>query len=360
MNELPPNIDSLPTSVAAFVGTFESGPINQAVSVASAREFQENFGDPSYQSAVSVTHFFLNGGNKCWAIRADPEAEMLPALQRSIQALEDVQDFNLLCLPAAGVIDQQLLVEVIGEALSLCERRRAFLLIDSPSACKAPHDVLMWLDSNPAIRHRNAALYFPWLKVTDSAGSSVVRVPPSGAVAGVMARIDATRGVWKAPAGTEASLKGVDSLDTALSDQENRSLNQNGVNCLRQFPEQAAVVWGARTISSDPEWRYVNVRRLALFLEDSIDRGLQWIKFEPNNEQLWSVLQQTVARFLQPLFIAGAFLGNRAEQAYFVRCDRTTMTQNDIDNGRCIALVGFAPVKPAEFINLRITRSTLL
>jgi hypothetical protein len=267
--------------------------------------------------------------------------------------------FNLLCLPAAGDIDKAAVIEVIAQAVDLCEHRRAFLLMDSPMGISTSHDLLTWLNSNSSIRHANAALYFPWLKIADPTDpSNIQRVPPSGAVAGVIARIDATHGVWKAAAGAEAQLEGVAAVDGSLSDQENNLLNGNGVNCLRQFPEKGPVVWGARTLSSDTEWRYVNVRRLALFLEDSIEKGLQWTAFEPNNEQLWNVLRQTVESFLHGLFVAGAFMGNKPEQAYFVKCDRTTMTQDDIDNGRCIVQVGFAPVKPAEFIIFRIGLST--
>lgn len=362
MSSIPPAITGLPTSIAAFVGTFQSGPTEEAVTVESLLDLQAAFGDRSYGSAESIAHFFLNGGNKCLVMRVTAEAssqKMVYAIGRGIQALEDAASFNLLCLPVTADIDQVALGEVIAAAVALSERRRAFLLLDSPAAIKSPPDLLAWLNSNPAIRHPNAALYFPWLKIPDSRKpSQVQRLPPGGAVAGVIARIDVSRGVWKAPAGIEASLEGVTALDGSLSDHDSNLLNGNGVNSLRQFPNTGAVVWGARTLSSDPGWRYVNVRRLALYLEDSIDKGLQWTDFEPNNEQLWTVVRQSVEQFLHGLFIAGAFLGNKAEQAYFVKCDRTTMTQDDIDNGRCIVLVGFAAVKPAEFIILRIVRST--
>ena len=362
MSSIPREITGLPTSTAAVVGTFQSGPSNEPVTLESTLDLQENFGDPGFGAATSIAHFFLNGGNKCLAVRVTTEAgnhQMLRAVKRATRALEDAASFNLLCLPAASDVDKVAVGEVIAEAVDLCSRKRAFLLLDSPPAIKSPTDLLAWLKNNSALRHPNAALYFPWLKIVDTQNTLQTQaVPPSGAVAGLIARVDATRGVWKAPAGSEANLDGV-SLEGSLSDHDSNLLNGNGVNSLRQFPDAGVVVWGARTLSSDPDWRYVNIRRLALYLEDSLDNGLQWTDFEPNNEQLWKVLRRAVEQFLYRLFIAGAFQGNKPEQAYFVKCDRTTMTQNDIDNGRCIALVGFAAVKPAEFVILRIVRATL-
>jgi len=170
--------------------------------------------------------------------------------------------------------------------------------------------------------------------------------------------MDENRGVWKPPAGNEATLRGIVALDYSLTAQESDVLNRQGVNALRHFPGIGAVCWGARTLSSDPEWKYVSVRRLALFLEDSIDEGLQWTVFERNNELLWANVRRTVEDFLFELWKAGALMGIKPEEAFFVKCDRSTMTQNDLDNGRLICLVGFAPLKPAEFVIVRIARTT--
>jgi phage tail sheath protein FI len=181
---------------------------------------------------------------------------------------------------------------------------------------------------------------------------------PSGAIAGIVSRIDASRGVWKAPAGLEATLNGVFDLSVPLTDPENGELNPLGVNCLRLRPAAGPVVWGARTRQGDDrlvsEWKYVPVRRLALYLEESLYRGLQWVVFEPNDEPLWAQIRLNVGSFLQSLFRQGAFQGRTPAEAYFVKCSRETTTQNDIDRGIVNVVVGFAPLKPAEFVILRI------
>ncbi len=354
-------IKGAPTSVTAFVGFFESGEINQPIEIVSFTEFQEKFGGTDCPSAASVRQFFLNGGSQCWVVRAKTETEreeIIASLLGAIRSLDSVDRFNLLCLPATAEIDPAGVIEIIAEAIKLCEERRVVLLMDSPGELTDPNDVLTWVNTNPSIRNRNTALYFPWIELAGLSGSPQMRVPPSGTVAGVIARIDANRGVWTAPAGIEADLRGVTALEVVLSDTENGLLNRSGVNCLREFGPRK-VVWGARTLSTDPEWKYINVRRLDIFLEDSIEQGLQWTVFEPNDERLWGRVQQMIGNFLRAQFAAGALAGDKPEVAYFVKCDRTTMTQDDIDNGRCVVLVGFAPVKPAEFIILRFVQTTL-
>jgi phage tail sheath protein FI len=181
---------------------------------------------------------------------------------------------------------------------------------------------------------------------------------PGGAVAGIYARTDATRGVWKAPAGLDASVVGAAALTATLTDGENGQLNPRGINCLRSFPEFGRVVWGARTLrGSDQlasEWKYIPVRRMALFIEESLYRGTQWVVFEPNDEPLWAQIRLNVGAFLQNLFRQGAFQGRSPREAYFVQCDGETTTQGDIDRGIVNIHVGFAPLKPAEFVVVRI------
>jgi phage tail sheath protein FI len=182
--------------------------------------------------------------------------------------------------------------------------------------------------------------------------------PPTGAVAGVIARTDGSRGVWKAPAGTDAGLNGLAGLTVSLTDDENGQLNPVAINCLRSFPVWGRVVWGARTLKGADqqadEYKYLPVRRLALYLEESLYRGLKWVVFEPNDEPLWSQIRLNVGAFMQNLFRQGAFQGNTPAKAYFVKCDSETTTQNDINLGVVNILVGFAPLKPAEFVVLRI------
>jgi phage tail sheath protein FI len=181
---------------------------------------------------------------------------------------------------------------------------------------------------------------------------------PCGAVAGVFARTDAQRGVWKAPAGLEATLAGVPELTVSLNDAENGELNPLGINCLRSMPASGRVVWGARTLQGDDrlasEWKYIPVRRTALFLEESLFRGTQWVVFEPNDEPLWAQIRLNIGAFMQSLFRQGAFQGKTPREAYFVKCDSETTTQTDIDHGIVNILVGFAPLKPAEFVVIKI------
>lgn len=191
-----------------------------------------------------------------------------------------------------------------------------------------------------------AAVYYPWLG----------DVPPSGVVAGMYARTDLEHGVWKAPAGEP--LAGAVELAYDLTESEVGALASGGVNPLRSLPDRGIVAWSAHTTSSDPEWKYVNVRRYVSYLEHSIDRGTQWTVFEPNGPQLWDDVRETIASFLDSQFREGALLGNKPEQAYFVKCDRTTMTQDDIDHGLLVCLVGVAPLRPAEFVIIRIGRWT--
>src|SRR6476659_4522334 len=182
--------------------------------------------------------------------------------------------------------------------------------------------------------------------------------PPAGAVAGVMARTDGTRGVWKAPAGQDATLAGVQALDVKIDDGQNGQLNPLGVNCLRTFPGVGPVVWGARTLAGNDrladQWKYVPVRRTALFIEESLFRGTQWVVFEPNDEPLWAQIRLNVGAFMQDLFRKGAFQGKTPREAYLVKCDAETTTQIDINNGVVNILVGFAPLKPAEFVIVQI------
>lgn len=208
-----------------------------------------------------------------------------------------------------------------------------------------------------------AALYYPWVEIVDptakvdpTAGPTLLQLPPSGFVAGIYARSDIDRGVHKAPA-NEVVL-GITKFITNVTYDRQSVLNPEGINALRFFEGRANRVWGARTMSSDPEWRYVPVRRLFNYLEASIDRSTQWAVFEPNNEQLWANIRQTIEDFLEVVWRTGALMGTRPEEAYFVRCDRTTMTQNDLDNGRLICLIGVAPTYPAEFVIFRIGQWT--
>jgi phage tail sheath protein FI len=275
-----------------------------------------------------------------------------------LQALRDVTDVNLLSLPDVADLGLDDAIGVLAEAERLCEDQRILLLVDPPSSWISLADAQQGLPDLDVVRSSYAALYFPRIELTDPLTGRLRAFPPSGAVAGVMARTDTERGVWKAPAGTEARLAGVRALTVPLTDLENGLLNPLGVNVLRNLPLVGPVVWGARTLlgadAPASQWKYVPVRRLALMLEESLFRGTQWVVFEPNDEQLWGQIRLNVQTFLQSLFRQGAFQGSSAREAYFVKCDSETTTQDDINRGVVNILVGFAPLKPAEFVIVQI------
>jgi uncharacterized protein len=260
--------------------------------------------------------------------------------------------FNIICVP--GLADSGTIQTMQGHALA----RRAFLLVD-PDETEDVTSVQALPAAMSTDGARNSALFFPWVRAPDPLQGGALRAfPPSGFVAGVLARTDSARGVWKAPAGTEASLSGASGFAIAMSDPENGILNPLGINCLRSLPVYGNVVWGSRTLHGQDargsEWKYLPVRRMALFLEESLFRGTQWVVFEPNDEPLWAQIRLNVGAFMQGLFRQGAFQGTTPKQAYFVKCDRETTTQADINLGIVNIHVGFAPLKPAEFVVLRI------
>lgn len=278
-----------------------------------------------------------------------------------LYALEHADLFNLLCIPP-DTRDGDLPDGVLSAALAYCVARRAVLIVDPPSTWTTAASAKNVSKSQSAggvgltgPNARNAALYFPRIKAVDpQRGGQVDTFVPCGAVAGVIARTDAARGVWKAPAGLDAALTGIEGYSVPLTDAENGALNPLGVNCLRTFPAGGPVIWGARTLRGADqladEYKYLPVRRLALFIEESLYRGTQWAVFEPNDEPLWSQLRLNIGVFMHDLFRKGAFQGSKPRDAYFVRCDSTTTTQSDINQGIVTIVVGFAPLRPAEFV----------
>ena len=290
--------------------------------------------------------------------------------KKGIYALEQADLFNLLSIPPYKTDDGvsfDVDASVIASATAYCEKRRAMYLIDSPSDWntkeKAKTQFTATSDDFPGVRSKNAALFFPRLKQPNPLREDQIEeFAPSGAVAGIYARTDTQRGVWKAPAGIEASLIGVPQLEVNLTDAENGELNPLGINCLRAFPVSGRVVWGSRTLRGADqladEWKYVPVRRTALFIEESLYRGTQWVVFEPNDEPLWAQIRLSVGAFMHGLFRQGAFQGRTPRDAYFVKCDKETTTQNDINLGIVNIVVGFAPLKPAEFVVIKLQQMT--
>jgi phage tail sheath protein FI len=274
-----------------------------------------------------------------------------------LYALDQVDLFNILCIaPCTGGLD--LPPQLVGLAATYCETRRAFVVLDAPSTWNTPNAAVQGIAANPdqvGTRSSNAAVYWPRLIQPDPfRGGLLTSFSAVGAVAGVLARTDAERGVWKAPAGLDATLKSVPDLSYRLTDMENGLLNPLGINALRIKVPVGRIVYGARTLAGDDrlasEYKYIPVRRLALFLEESLYRGTQWAVFEPNDEPLWSQIRLNLGAFMNDLFRKGAFQGKTPSEAYFVKCDRETTTQNDINLGIVNVVVGFAPLKPAEFV----------
>jgi uncharacterized protein len=277
-----------------------------------------------------------------------------------IFALRKADLFNLLCIPPF-TRDTDVAETTLDKALKFCRDERAMLIVDAPADWRTAAQAVAGLNTftNAVARDDHAAIYFPRLKMADPLKENrIEEFAPCGVVAGVIARTDAQRGVWKAPAGQEANMVGARGLTVNLTDGENGQLNPLGLNCLRSFPVTGNVVWGARTYRGADqlasEWKYVPVRRLALFMEESLYRGTQFAVFEPNDEPLWAQLRLNVGAFMQNLFRQGAFQGTSPREAYFVKVDKETTTQNDINLGIVNILVGFAPLKPAEFVIIKI------
>ena len=361
-----PPIARAPTGVALFIGRALGGRTGIAVPCDSLADFTAEFGGADRQSelAVAVSLFFLNGGAAALVLGLAGPVPNAAAYSAAYQAADAGQtDFDLLVLPRDVAIDPTIRRALWAPAAAWCARRRAFLVMDPPDEWTDAPSVLSPYGGIEALRadmvRDHAAVFYPRLEIVN--GSSARIVGPSGAIAGLMARTDAARGVWKAPAGMQADLRGVTGVERALSSAEAGALNIQGVNAIRRFP-QGVLTWGSRTLDGadqlGSDYKYIPVRRTALFLEQSLDQGLQWVVFEPNGPALWAQIRNDVAGFLQGLFLDGAFQGRTPQEAWFVACDANTMTQQDIDNGVVNLVIGFAPLKPAEFVILDLRKLT--
>jgi phage tail sheath protein FI len=313
-------------------------------------------------SAIASAAAYIQGAVGADGLPPDAEAisgAVAQANQRGMYALDTVDLFNILCIPRAALLDNAAMTAVVDRAIAYCEAKRAFFLLDLPQSVDQVAEVKDWLDAHGSFRHRNAALYFPRLQIPDPLNEYRLRsAGTSGTIAGIYARTDSERGVWKAPAGIDAVVRGIGAFDLKLTDAENGTLNPLGIDCLRSFPVYGNIVWGARTtLGADQlgsEWKYVPIRRLALFLEESLFRGTKWVVFEPNDEPLWAKIRLNVGAFMTSLFRQGAFQGTNPKDAFFVKCDGETTTQDDRNKGIVNILVGFAPLKPAEFVVISI------
>ncbi len=397
--EEPPRGDhtvtGVATSIAAFVGWAPEGPTSEAVLVQSWTDYARQFGGLDSRSLLgySVSQFFSNGGGQAYIVRLvsqgggtdgavlDPtlETEKGGAFRTALNAdgsgsggvhlLDTVKIFNLLCVPGETE------AAVIQDLQKYCHDRRAFYIVDGLGSTNLPapsnSTPASVIDSGPVGNDAgsltgqysiNSAYYYPWVQAADPlAGNSLRYFPPCGFVAGIYASSDTARGVWKAPAGSNASLSSTSGLQYNLTDLQVDSLNAQAVNCLRQLEVSGNVVWGARTLQgndqSDSQWKYVPIRRLALFLESSLVEGTRWAVFEPNDEALWGQIRLSVSSFMQGLFRQGAFEGTTPQQAYFVKCDSENNTPSSIAQGIVSIVVGFAPLVAAEFVVIQIQQS---
>jgi phage tail sheath protein FI len=362
------------TSITAFIGRAPRGPTDAPGAVNSFADFERLYGGLWAQSTLgyAVAQFFQNGGSQALIVRAgrDDGGEITDAdLVESLPALDKADLFNLLCIPPLKRSGGDVGKQTWDAAIAYAESRRAFVIVDPAERWTTAGDVL---DAGTGVTSvvtpaDSAAVYFPRILANDPLNAGQLdSFAPGGAIAGIFANTDAQGGVWKAPAGIEAVMQGVAGLSFGgnlgtLSEADSERLSAAAINGFRSLPSIGDVVWGARTLKGADalasEWKFIPVRRLAFHIEESVSRGTQWAIFEPNAEPLWAQVRQDVSAFMQTLFAQGAFQGTTPAQAYFVRCDSTTTTLADIDNGVMNILIGFAPVKPAEFIILQIQRT---
>jgi phage tail sheath protein FI len=365
-------IEGVGTAVAAFVGLAPGGPMDTPLRLSRWGQFAKIYGDPSepdngpFMEGAFLAHavygFFQNGGTLCWVVRVggstlrDFRGDV--AGRRGVGGLATIDEITMVSMPdamtLAGGGDEAELTDLQDELIAHCENvGNRMAILDCPSRL-SPREVLDWRTSGPGYDSKDATLYYPWLEVADPLTDRPLLVPPSGHVAGVWCRTDAAFGVHRAP--TEGVV-GVVGLGCDVAETDEAELAEAGVNSIRAFPGQGIRVWGARTLSSDPEWRYMPVRRVFLHLASSIDRGTRWTVFEPNDELLWEELRAEVEHFLERSWRDGALAGENANDAYYVKCDAETNPPEVIETGQVICEIGIAPVKPREFATLRLSRT---
>lgn len=368
-------IESAGTSTAAFIGESLEGPVNTAVEVANWSQYTKYFGgfDRSPHMATAVYQWFNNGGGLAFVNNVGKPAEAAeaskkkgdkgakvaagrpdvgafigedkgPGRRTGLNAFNSIDEISLVVAP--GVTDSAVHDAILGHCENLKDR---FAILDCPEDLDAGlSDMYKPRDSS------YGAYYFPWIQVYDPVSKANKYVPPSGAVAGVYARCDTERGVHKAPA--NEIVRGALGLKYQLTGAEQELLNPRGINVIRDMGDRGIRVWGARTLSSDPEWRYINVQRLFLMVEQSIRSGTQWTVFEPNDEKLWAAIARNIKAYLTTVWRSGALFGKTPEEAFYVKCDAETNPKELIDLGQVNIEIGIAPVKPAEFVIFRIAQ----
>jgi phage tail sheath protein FI len=319
-----------------------------------------DLGDPTSSDEERSVDVILEGGNdgkRPTAAEYEGRADDTTSVKTGLKSFEDVEDISIVAAPGSTFgyengyrADASQIVNLL---ISHATRMRYRIAVIDSGDGQSVADVRAM---RAKIDSSYAALYYPWVRVLDPVTRTEINLPPSGFVAGIYARNDVNRAVYKAPANEVVNL--AIGFEALLNKSQQDVLNPEGVNCFRYFEGRGFRLWGARTASSDPEWKYVNLRRYFAYLERSIDKGTQWAVFEPNGTQLWANVRRTIEDFLFNEWQTGALLGDKPDRAFFVRCDRSTMTQNDLDNGRLVCLVGVAPLRPAEFVIFRVGQWT--
>jgi uncharacterized protein len=363
----PPIAANIPTAVTVFIDFFNTGPTNTPTPVTSFFAFQQAFGglDPRSEASYQIQQFFNTGGQTAVVLRVTPEPSAPTFASALTSALNSLTlPFNLLCIPATANLASSGMHAVMLAAQAFCAAHHAFYIADIPPSkvISTPSAIEAWFTSTGLTARDCAAIYYPRLTIPDPLHQNASReIGCSGAVAGIYASTDSARGVWTAPAGTSAILPGATPV-FVIDDATTGQLNALAINSIRSFSTYGTVVWGARTTAgantSDSDYKYINIRRLAIYIEQSLSTGLQWVVFEPNGPLLWASIRLAVAAFITRLWQQGALQGSQPQQAFFVKCDATTTTQADIDNNRVNIQIGFAPLMPAEFVILAIALLT--
>jgi hypothetical protein len=341
----------LRTGVPAFLGFAEKGDADSPTMLTRWAQFESQFSGPLQGSALAyaVRGFFANGGELCYVVRLrqDPTTTLDETLCKGLATLEHQDTVDLVCAP--GVVSEQTSI-LQQRLLDHCEKAGDRLAILDAGKNARVEDVLA---QRRALHGTNGALYYPWIAIEAGPAGGMVLAPPCGHVAGVYARTDRRTGVHKAPA--NEVLEDVLDLEINLGDKDQAQLNPEGVNCLRAFPGRGIRVWGARTLSNDPNWSYVNVRRLFLTAGRWIERNLTWASLEPNDPRLWARITRELTGYFDGLFRQGALKGRTAQEAFYVKCDAETNPSAVRDAGRVVTEIGLAPAVPHEFIVVRIT-----
>lgn len=305
---------------------------------------------PENTSAATLFTALSQGNEGKELCKEDFNGSAKAGERTGLSAFEEIKEISIVYAPDLHKLQPTVMGQLWGDLKAHCESQNRFVILDTPPNLAEVSEI--WPPAEAVSKY--AAYYYPWIKTYDPLTKDLKFVPPGGHIAGIYARSDVERGVHKAPA--NEIVIGASEVEFTLTKGAQDILNPRGVNCIRSFQGRGILVWGARTTIPDALWKYINVRRLFIFVEESIKDGTQWVVFEPNNEKLWARVKQTITQFLTRVWKDGALMGTTPEEAFFVKCDRTTMTQDDIDNGRLIVQIGIAPTKPAEFVIFRIAQ----